>query len=468
MLLLAALAVACGDDGPVTAIDAPPTPDTADTRDILERLRALPGVAVTEEQPVNAPPGYRYFVLQVTQPVDHGAPAGATFQQRVSLIHIDAAAPMIALTSGYADFSRDFASEPTALLRANQISIEHRFFGTSRPEPADWSRLTVKQMADDQHAIVVLLRDIYRAAWLNTGGSKGGMTATYHRRFYPDDVAGTVAYVAPLSFSIPDTRYAANIDTVGTPSCRTAIRAATTEMLQNRRAALLAREQAQANTQGYSYTRIAIGPAVEAAITDLEWTFWQYYGIGFCDAIPPVTATDDELFAFLDGVSSVSFGSDDTTAEFEAYFYQAYAELGSPGLVSNRGDSLPAHLAALRQFTEADYAGTFPAGVPIPTHDPAAMQDIDTWVQTEGKGLVFIYGEWDPWSGGKYRLGNATDALELVAAEGTHGAGILDLAPTDREAVLAKLTAWTGVTPSSSAPKRHARLRHRGRVVPAF
>ena len=41
------------------------------------------------------------------------------------------------------------------------------------------------------------LRPIYGAAWISTGASKGGMTVMYHRRFYPADVDGTVAYVAP-------------------------------------------------------------------------------------------------------------------------------------------------------------------------------------------------------------------------------------------------------------------------------
>ena len=57
---------------------------------------------------------------------------------------------------------------------ANQISIEHRFFGESRPEPADWSKCMIEQMAADQHAIIAALRTVYDGACLTTGGSKGG------------------------------------------------------------------------------------------------------------------------------------------------------------------------------------------------------------------------------------------------------------------------------------------------------
>src|SRR2546423_8910151 len=68
--------------------------------DIGAELAALPGVTVTEMPPMSAPPGYRYFVLEVTQPIDHDDPGAGTFQQEVSLIHIDATAPMVAATSG--------------------------------------------------------------------------------------------------------------------------------------------------------------------------------------------------------------------------------------------------------------------------------------------------------------------------------------------------------------------------------
>ncbi len=415
--------------------------------DILAQLQALPGVTATEQPSVHAPFGYRYFVLQVTQPVDHANPSGATFQQEVSLIHRDPTAPMVLETTGYDDYYRDYADEPTQLLAANQISIEHRYFGTSIPASPDWTKLTIAQMAEDEHAIVTLLKPIYGAAWIATGASKGGMTAAFFHRFHPEDLAGSLSYVAPLSFAIPDPRYAPQFATIGTPACRDQVKALATELLHNRRAAIVARAQTQADAMGFSYTRIAIGPGVESAIRDLEWTYWQYHGLADCASLPAITATDDELFTFLDTYSQISFSDDASTETFEAYFYQAYVQLGSPGLASMRGDTPPSYLAADVMYGEADYAGTLPPGTPIPAYDPAPMQDIDQWVQTAGAHLIFVYGEFDPWSGGMFRLGQATDALEAVVAGGTHGADLRHLAPADQAAALAKLEAWTGVTP---------------------
>jgi hypothetical protein len=445
LVLVLALA-ACGDP-----------PDVAS--DLFDRLAALPGVTV-EPRPT-ATPGYDYFVLRFTQPVDHADPGGPTFQQRVSLIHRRDDAPMIVLTTGYDDYYQDYPYELTGILAANQISIEHRYFGESRPDPADWTKLTIEQMARDQHAIVAALRGIFDTPFLSTGGSKGGMTATYHRRFFPDDVDGTVPYVAPLSLGAPDPRYASFVAQIGPASCRDALRAVATEMLQNRRTAM---EQRAAAQPGHSYTRIPLGPAVEGSIASLEWAFWQYKGVRFCDGIPPPTASDDALFDFLDTVSSVADNDDAQIARFEAYYYQAYAQLGFPA-------SNATYLEPFLRYSDRDYDGALPTPE-VPAYDAGeAMQDIASYIETRGDRLLFVYGEWDPWTGGQYELGDAADSIKLVQPQGSHGARLGGLTADDRAAAYARLAAWTGLDlrppPSSKPALSHPVLRE-PRVPPAM
>jgi hypothetical protein len=420
---------ACGDNL------KPPPPD------VLKALKALPNVADATEMPTQTV-GYHYIVLHFVQPVDHNDPASATFLQEVSLLHKDTAQPLIVHTSGYSDYYKDKLVELTNLLGANQISIEHRYFGTSRPAPADWSKLTIEQMADDEHEIVAALRTVYTGAAISSGGSKGGMTAVFFRRFFPDDVDGSVPYVAPISFAEPDTRYPAFIATLGPTACHQAVQAVAIELLANRRAAIEARASAQAATNNYTYTRILLGPAVETAIEGLEWSFWQYFGVDYCANVPAVTATDDQLFSFLDSISPVSDSDDDQVAFFEAYYYQSYAQLAYP-------DDGTTYLKPYYKYTDADFVGALPDGVVPPYDGGAAMHDIDNYVQIAGNRLVFVYGQWDPWTGGKFSLGAATDSLELEQAQGTHGSKITHLADADQQAVFDKLLAWTGVTPGT-------------------
>lgn len=440
VVALAAILGACGDDG---------GPDIQPS-DLLTQLQALPGVHDAAEVDTVAS-GYQYFVLHFEQPVDHDDPAGPTFLQKVSLMHRDVAAPMVEYTSGYWDYYNDRLVELTDLLDGNQVSIEHRFFDESRPEPADWSKLTIVQMAHDQHAITTSLRTLYSGAFITAGASKGGMTAVYYKRFYPDDVDGTVPYVAPISFGAPDARYTAFLDTIGPADCRQAVRAAATEMLANRRPMLLAKAQEQATQGSISYTRIPIGPALESSIVSLEWAFWQYYGVGYCQTVPATTAGDQELWDFLDDISPVADNADPRIAQFDAYYYQAYFQLGYP-------DSAADYLDPYLMYSDADYAGALPTTQP-PYDGGAAMMDIDQYVREAGDRLIFIYGEWDPWTGGKFDLGNATDSLLVTQAEGSHGSRIGRLSPADRDAVLAKLQAWTGVTPSVNAVRSTLSVR---------
>jgi hypothetical protein len=432
---VAALAAACGGSD-----------------DLADELRDLPGVVSVEEHDTDHE-GYRYFELQFDQPVDHADPGGAHFRQEATLIHRDVAAPMVMLHTGYGNWQYDYPSEPTRLLGANQLAVEHRFFRGSRPAgAAAWAFLDIAQSAADHHTIRESLGALYGAAWIETGASKGGMTSVFHRRFFPTDVDGTVAYVAPLSLAAPDYRYDAQLEQVGPPACRQAVRDLQVEMLTNRRAALEQRATAEASAMGFVYTRVALPPAVESAIVSLEWAFWQYQGVAACATLPATTAADGALWTFLREVSPVSGSSDDELAEFEAYYYQAESELGYPGTMDE-------HLDGLLLYGEVDYAGAYPAGVTIPPYSDAAMRDVDAWVQAEGERLIFVYGEWDPWSGGMFELGAARDSLRVVAPEGFHGAGIADLAAADRTAVLDRLGAWSGVTPDTGGFARSARAR---------
>ncbi|MGV9241532.1 S28 family serine protease, partial [Streptomyces nigra] len=154
------------------------------TADIKERLLSIPGMSLIEEKPYT---GYRFFVLNYTQPVDHRRPSKGTFQQRITVLHKDTARPTVFYTGGYSVSTTPRRAEPTQIVDGNQVSMEYRFFTPSRPEPADWSKLDIWQAASDQHRIFTALKKVYSKNWISTGGSKGGMTATYYERFYPKD-----------------------------------------------------------------------------------------------------------------------------------------------------------------------------------------------------------------------------------------------------------------------------------------
>ena len=115
----------------------------------------------------------------------------------------------------------------------------------------------------------------------------------------------------------------------------------------------------------------------------------------------------------------------------------------------------------------ADYVHELPT--PEPSYDTAPMRDIDDFVEHRSQHLLFVYGEWDPWTGGRFALGNAIDATLLIQPRGTHGAQISNLEMSDRDAAFARLEAWTGVTPVLSRDRRVAgEVPRAPRIPPAL
>ena len=417
------------------AIDAPAGP----LGDILTELQQIPGLTVTERTTMQ--PGYRFFVMTYDQPVDHHDPAGPHFQQRLTLLHRDYAAPMVVYNSGYFVSTRASRSQVTALVNGNQLSMEYRFFTPSRPSPADWSKLDIWQAARDQHRITQALKArLYQGKWLTTGASKGGMTSLFHRRFYPDDVDATVAYVAPVDYAEdavqgPTNRYIQFLDQVGTdPACR--------QRLKDFQNLALARRDAMKTRMRAVATFTAVlgeDRALEFAVEELPFIFWQYGSQANCAAIPGAAASDDQVFQFLDDTISVASYGDADLTDFLPYYHQSASQLGYP----IDDESYLVGLMFPGQDTAAAY---IPASVPRPTYDGgAAMHDVQTWPAASGLRMMFIYGQNDPWSAGQVELGNAVDSYKYIAPGGNHGSSIASLASGEATTAADTVRRWAGV-----------------------
>ncbi len=411
--------------------------------ELIEDLHALPGVTSVEE--ATAPAGFRFFRMTFRQPVDHLRPGGATFEQRVTLLHRDVSRPMVLYTSGYNVSTGPNRSEPTRLLDGNQLSVEQRFFTPSRPEPADWSKLNIWQAAVDHHRLVQSFKRLYAGKWISTGASKGGMTSVYHRRFFPADVDGTVAYVAPNdSVNVEDSRYTRFFRTVGTPACRAALLALQKEALGPRRAELLARVQATAAESGLTFEE-TIGTAdrsLELTVLDTPWAFWQYLTQDDCATVPPASATTDAIYDWIDGVAGWTFYTDEGLAPYIPYYFQAGTQLGWP----------QPSFSELRGLTR--YPGLYEPRAVVPRtlpmrFDPLRMLDVDLWVRLQGSRLMFVYGGNDPWGSEPFRTSPWTrDSYWYEVPGGNHGSNIAALTPAEQLTATAALQRWAALPPA--------------------
>jgi len=413
--------------------------------DIKEVLAALPGVTSKEifaEGEFKIPEGYRCFELKILQPVDHFTLGSASFTQRLVLLHKDATAPLVLQTSGYKIFK--IALSGIALtFGTNQLQVEHRFFDQSVPAVLDWSKLDVAQSANDFHRIVQTLKKVYAAPWVGTGASKGGMTSVYHRRFFPQDLSGTVADVAPLSFSTMDPRYVDFVDNAGGPNyegCRSKLQALQLALLGRR-------QEIYPLIQGSFVLLGGKSVAFEHAVIEMPYAFWQYKNpedpkLG-CAQVPAPDGPAKDLAEFLAAVNDVADYGEPGLLNFMPYYYQAGTQLGGPAARTDRLAPFLLHPYTLDQY--------MPPGVPHP-YSNALMHDVKQWVETEADRILFVYGEFDPWTAGAFpKTGGAgKDFHWLMVPGGNHSSTLVKLTGDAKSEALAALTRWLGKSPLRS------------------
>jgi PS-10 peptidase S37 len=410
----------------------------ATTPTLLDKLRQIPGFQVDEIfPPVQGFAGT--FQILFSQPIDHQDEGRGTFHQLFFLSDRAPDRPMVFYTSGYGTPADNYVSELAALVDGNQIVMGHRFFSDNIPQ--DWKYLTIRQAADDQHAIREALKNIYPGKWLNTGASKGGMASLYYRRFYPDDVTATVAYVAPIMGFPDDPRFAPFFQQVGSPECRQQL-LEFQRLALSRRVQLLPLFRQYAQGKGYIFTIIPEEAAFEYTVLEYPFAFWQYGKESDCANIPNAGATDQQTLDHLVATSSPVYYCDTGFSNYQPLFYQAYTEIGYCPYICDHLKDL------LRTVPAPTYRSFAPMGVEL-IFRPEVMQDVIPWLRTQGERIIYIYGGIDPWSAAALEPAPGLDALKLVQPGANHSVKIRDL--DQKNSVIQTLERWLGIKINVSA-----------------
>jgi len=200
-----------------------------------------------------------------------------------------------------------------------------------------------------------------------------------------------------------------------------------------------------------AFTLAGLGKATETAIVELEFSFWMTRGERDCGMVPLPTAIDGTLFHFLDQTSPPSGYSDDSLlTSTQQYTYQSLNELGYP--VLNH-----AFLDDLMTYSYEDFLPFLPG--PAPAYDPTAERDLAQWLSTTADHILFVGGEWDPWSAGYPAITTTTDSFRMIVSHGSHwSSGIYSVTTAEQATAVAALHRWTGTTARAALPKVAAPL----------
>ncbi len=422
LLLFFTICYACGSDDVIT-----PEPQL----NILEKLNQIEDITVEEITSVDH--FERLFKIMIKQPVDHNVPDGAFFHQKIFLGHVDEEQPVVFETEGYSRTDHK-TRELSPLLGINQLTVEHRYFGESKPGVNDWQYLDIWQAANDHHRIVELFKPIYSESWISSGVSKGGDAAIFHRRFFPTDVDATVAYVAPILFQQYDERFLDYYETVGNASCRNKIKQYQRSMLTKIDSfpdifdayVKSVGDFGSATTFSLSYKDIIY----HAIREDYMFEFWSSE-IESCETIPDSNASLQAHFDHFRNVFDVFLFFSDYGVEFwTPYAYQALTELGNYAFDVSHLTDLEQPIPPLVTFNVR------------PTFEPSVMADIDNWIKNSSYNMIFIYGEDDPWTVAEVNINPSNSLIKIVNPATKHGTRISDLSSFDQDNIINSLNEW--------------------------
>jgi len=372
------------------------------------------------------------YEVFIDQPIDHNNPEGDHFIQKFYIGHIDEELPVVIELDGYS-MPKPRYNELADILNCNKIQVEHRYFGESVPDNAEWKYLTVEQAANDHHHIISLLKNIYKGKWISSGISKGGQSTVYHRYFFNDDVDVSVPYVTPMNIAEEDPRIYHFLDNVGTKECRD-------KMIQFQREVLKREDELleifldDSEKLGYTYSIGSDRLIFEFVVLEYTFAFWQWQNNN-CDEIPDTSESSEKIFNHLKRNSSFSYFSDQGIAPIAPFFYQAYSEIGYYGY-----DISP--LKDLLREVKDPSSKIFIPHNSNPQFDCSLIQDINTWVQKHGNNILFIYGGNDTWSATAVELTGETNSIKMVKEGGSHRTKINSFSDDEKEIIYKTLEDW--------------------------
>jgi len=397
---------------------------------VKDYINSLDDVTIVLEDTLQ--PFQSSFLLEIKQPLDHKNLDKGFFKQRFYLNHKNINKPVVFIHAGYS-LRKNKAHELSTVLDANQIKVEYRFYGTSKPDSVLWEYLNSEQGLADHHKIVSLFKPLYHGKWIATGYSKGGASALSHYRHYTSDFDVVIPYDAPITFGKEDPRTTEFIYSVGSKEKRDSVLLFQQTCLK-RSTELLPFFKEEANVYKTDFTWISAEEAFEYAVLEYSFTYWQRGH--YTNSIPSPNAPAKELANHLLATSGAWFYTDAGINTYLPSYYQHATELGYYGFPTKG-------LTHLLKHVKAPHNDVFsPKNVDL-TFKPGFVQDVSDWLETKGNNIIYLFGEYDPWAANYVDLSkNHTNSVRHIWDKGYHATKIKHLRAEQKADIASRLSNW--------------------------
>jgi hypothetical protein len=393
-----------------------------------------------------------YYAIKFRQPIDHSDTTKGFFMQRVLLGHNDSSKPMVIETSGYELLPYQtilYKAEPVKILDANQLIVEDRYYGQSIPDNINKTWLNFEQITADYHAIKLAFSDIYRSQWMTTGGSKGGLSALNYSFYYPNDMAASFVYVAPVLKGPEDGRVTGFLKEKRSTETGQKLLEIQKHLLQ-RKSILL-----PAFLEILKLSDLDIGTMdpetlYDFAVLEFDFNYWQYISDfdkltkrnkrvleqlnerGFKSNALLVSPYDSMLATFP--MCTWYFLDKPLSGPF---FYHSYTQMGCYGYEEKLFKGYLKHKTYSQEFLAGEH----------PKYSWSYVKAFNKFLKNRLTHTILIYGAEDPWTSCMASISATSDNLLFVNPKTNHATEINDLDEKDKQQIRKKLESWIGKTP---------------------
>ena len=429
--------------------------DSPQTDLFASQLRALPNVASVEkftQKTTFTGTVYKVYFNSLLDPFDASK---GTFKQKALIGFAGYDKPNCLTTTGYMlsdqiAMKQACENESAFILNGNLVAVEHRYFGESvrtdkkrsdgNYDGTYWEYLSVKNSAEDLHAIVTSLKPILKGKWVAQGASKGGLTANIFCYYHPEDVDLTMPYVAPLCNAKHDARFFDFVlNTIGdnderhksdAAACRQLLKDIQIWMLERRDAIYENGVTYKQKLFNYFfpvggtcyYNKDYLTPDIlyDMCVADFPVYPWQYGKEKSFDLIKKYYELPDDNSNFGEGTPTKKeyfYGFLVTAAQvpdtpdmnFSPYYIQAFTEFGNykPSLSQLRQTVAAAKAAGknVELFVEESkqdtiYEDSFYSDAEralFANYNDNLYKKLSEWIKTTDEQIIMLYGSGDPW-----------------------------------------------------------------------
>ncbi|MDD4515287.1 S28 family serine protease [Massilibacteroides sp.] len=405
----------------------------ASSEDLKQKLQTLQDICEIER--LSSDIYSEKYVIKVKQWLDHKDSTAGSFTQRVIINHIGFDRPTVLVTEGYgaAYVLRDtYQEELSRLFNTNVITVEHRYFLESTPEPKNWDYLTVENAVYDLHHITTLLKAVYPEKWISTGISKGGQTTLFYRSYFPNDVDFSIPYVAPLNRALEDGRHEFFLQKVGTKKERKVIGKFQKTILKKRKQILPLLEQ-YCKDKALEF-RIPTDEVLDYCVLEYPFAFWQW-GTDISE-VPSSSSKINKLFDHLMQISGPTYFA--KNQPFASFNVQAARELGYYGYDTTPFRKLLSIESSKGYFNRV----MLPEGLAI-QFDPSLYNYVSSFLENNDPKMIFIYGEFDPWSATRIPDFEGKQNLQIyIEPKGSHKARISTMPEKMQIKITDQINKW--------------------------